>query len=485
MRDLEIKGTGNSRYIKSSVPASTTFDEFLTMLRAGNLPIDLMGLNTAGIITQSPSAYNKANVLPEDVCELMSLDATTSEPDDAFRYLALMQASVYGKIVITVTSNGLPLSGVTFTLGSNTLTTDANGKASVILPPGGYTANFTSTLDLTFSPSSFAVTSTKGKINYYTVQATEVSNNQKTFTSSQTFRFSERVKSFDVFCVGGGGSGGAATMIYDLNSRGAVAATGGASGFTKTLLNQTYTSGKSITVTIGAGGAAVTASNTVSTSIGSGSISGGQSVKDTDGKDGGATSVSYNGSIICTANGGHGGTAYSSTLNTQFGMFWGSAGGNGSAGAGGDAEGSSGNWSQYVWIKSTCGRNGTVQPTYTNVDGELKTATDLSQGYTNKAFEESLGEAYGIPGQSCAASRNNGSFTGYSSGTSTDAELSVYTNGTLSVSAQASNGSGYGDGGGAAGALSRTNSTSNRTYNISSKSGSGKSGCVIIRWRYS
>lgn len=83
MRDLEIKGTGNSRYIKSSVPASTTFDEFLTMLRAGNLPIDLMGLNTAGIITQSPSAYNKANVLPDDVCSLLGLDSS-AEPKDAF-----------------------------------------------------------------------------------------------------------------------------------------------------------------------------------------------------------------------------------------------------------------------------------------------------------------------------------------------------------------------------------------------------------------
>ena len=84
MQDLEIKGTGNSRYIKSSVPATTTWDDFLTMLRAGNLPIDLMGLNTSGIITQSPSAYNKANVLPDDVCQELSIDPDTSEPKDAF-----------------------------------------------------------------------------------------------------------------------------------------------------------------------------------------------------------------------------------------------------------------------------------------------------------------------------------------------------------------------------------------------------------------
>lgn len=101
MRDLEIKGTGNSRYIKSSIPANTTFDEFLTMLRAGNLPIDLMGLNTAGIITQSPSAYSKANVLPDTVCSTLGLNSTTAEPKDAFDALhdqtvdALAEAKEY------------------------------------------------------------------------------------------------------------------------------------------------------------------------------------------------------------------------------------------------------------------------------------------------------------------------------------------------------------------------------------------------------
>lgn len=84
MQDLEIKGTGNSRFIKSSVPANTTWEQFLTMLRAGNLPIDLLGLNTAGIITPNPSAYSKANVLPDDVCEELGLDTTTAEPKDAF-----------------------------------------------------------------------------------------------------------------------------------------------------------------------------------------------------------------------------------------------------------------------------------------------------------------------------------------------------------------------------------------------------------------
>lgn len=92
MQDLEIKGTGNSRFIKSSVPANTTWEQFLTMLRAGNLPIDLLGLNTAGIITPNPSAYSKANVLPDDVCEELGLDTTTAEPKDAFGVVANVNA---------------------------------------------------------------------------------------------------------------------------------------------------------------------------------------------------------------------------------------------------------------------------------------------------------------------------------------------------------------------------------------------------------
>lgn len=84
MQDLEIKGTGNSRFLKSSVPATTTWEDFLTMLRAGNLPIDLTGLNSAGIITQNPSAYNKANVLPDDVCDALAVDRENGEVKDAF-----------------------------------------------------------------------------------------------------------------------------------------------------------------------------------------------------------------------------------------------------------------------------------------------------------------------------------------------------------------------------------------------------------------
>lgn len=83
MKDMVTNGTGNSRYLKSSVPAGTTWEQVLTMLRSGTFPVDFNGLNASGIAQQG-SAYSKANVLPDDVCEVLGIDTETAEPKDAF-----------------------------------------------------------------------------------------------------------------------------------------------------------------------------------------------------------------------------------------------------------------------------------------------------------------------------------------------------------------------------------------------------------------
>lgn len=83
MKDMVTNGTGNSRYLKTSLASGTTWESALAMLREGTFPIDLNGLNNGGI-TQLGSAYSKANVLPDDVCALLGLNSTTAEPKDAF-----------------------------------------------------------------------------------------------------------------------------------------------------------------------------------------------------------------------------------------------------------------------------------------------------------------------------------------------------------------------------------------------------------------
>lgn len=61
MKDFIPKGTGNSRWMKSSIPTGTTWEEALAMLRAGTFPFDLNGINSAGV-AQMGMAMNTANL---------------------------------------------------------------------------------------------------------------------------------------------------------------------------------------------------------------------------------------------------------------------------------------------------------------------------------------------------------------------------------------------------------------------------------------
>lgn len=82
MKDMVPKGTGNSRFLRSSIAADITHEELVALLRSGKFPVDFAGLNSAGIQVQG-SAYNKGNVLPDSVCSALGI-VTTSEPKDAF-----------------------------------------------------------------------------------------------------------------------------------------------------------------------------------------------------------------------------------------------------------------------------------------------------------------------------------------------------------------------------------------------------------------
>lgn len=67
MQDGIIKGTGNSRYLKSVADFLSRYPKYEDMvaaLVAGTLPIDLNGINTAGW-SQQATALNKANLLSD------------------------------------------------------------------------------------------------------------------------------------------------------------------------------------------------------------------------------------------------------------------------------------------------------------------------------------------------------------------------------------------------------------------------------------
>lgn len=85
MIDSVLKGTGNSRFLKSAVPAGTSWADALAMLQAGTFPIDFNGINTEGF-QQVGTPLNKANLLKNATAAQIGLPPSTT-PDGMFQAL--------------------------------------------------------------------------------------------------------------------------------------------------------------------------------------------------------------------------------------------------------------------------------------------------------------------------------------------------------------------------------------------------------------
>lgn len=96
MQDGIIKGTGNSRYLKSISNFLTqypTYQDFVAALVAGTLPIDLNGINETGW-DQLGTALNKANLLSDETCAALGLP-NTAVPDDALKTIKNIEFGSY------------------------------------------------------------------------------------------------------------------------------------------------------------------------------------------------------------------------------------------------------------------------------------------------------------------------------------------------------------------------------------------------------
>lgn len=85
MIDSVLKGTGNSRFLKSAVPAGTSWADALAMLQAGTFPIDFNGINTEGF-QQVGTPLNKENLLKDATAAQIGLPPSTT-PDGMFQAL--------------------------------------------------------------------------------------------------------------------------------------------------------------------------------------------------------------------------------------------------------------------------------------------------------------------------------------------------------------------------------------------------------------
>lgn len=107
MIDQIIKGTGDSRFLRSSIPANITFAEFVALLRSGELPVDFAGYNSEGIDTVGTD-LNSDNLLSDTVATELGL-TNTATPNDAFQTLNSkansIQNSLGGYVPTTRTIN--------------------------------------------------------------------------------------------------------------------------------------------------------------------------------------------------------------------------------------------------------------------------------------------------------------------------------------------------------------------------------------------
>lgn len=116
MKNTTIKGTGNSRWLKTSLPAGTTWEQVLTLLRSGQFPVDITGLNTEGV-QAAGTALDKETLLRDAICDRLGLDKEGTVPSDVFELLIGLAG-----VVLTITFEAA-FEGKTFTVTDSTGTT--------------------------------------------------------------------------------------------------------------------------------------------------------------------------------------------------------------------------------------------------------------------------------------------------------------------------------------------------------------------------
>ena len=135
MENLVPLGTGNSRLMKSNIPASTTLAQLIQMLNNGTFPYDIGPLNPAGI-SQQGTPLNKATLFSDQT--MAKYPSGIEDPNDAFEKLA--NATLYQAYKQSITDiNGntlLTLPATQIYTGSYTGTgvEGQSNPTSIVLP---------------------------------------------------------------------------------------------------------------------------------------------------------------------------------------------------------------------------------------------------------------------------------------------------------------------------------------------------------------
>lgn len=177
MIDSVLKGTGNSRFLKSAVPAGTSWADALAMLQAGTFPIDFNGINTEGF-QQVGTPLNKANLLKDATAAQIGLPPSTT-PDGMFQALGNTgELHVWRKTVVTGTAKVELEPAVSgYIVSNNGSNYNQTVKYSSTIDEKGNLSGTITTLTVAYNTSNSDLFVLKGK--YFEAGTTEISSNLK------------------------------------------------------------------------------------------------------------------------------------------------------------------------------------------------------------------------------------------------------------------------------------------------------------------
>ena len=311
MDDGIIKGTGNSRFLKSAISDDLTFEQFKSMLRAGTLPVDLFGINPSGWDVIG-TALSKANLLTDETAEMFGLTGNDRTVESAF----FSTATIFG--------NGEPTPSVFARIGQKYFDSQHDGWWGCV----GYDDD--GTVWKKIAPTNTDLFGTRGP---YIISSTMTFN-----AATIGLMVGDRL---NVICIGGGAGGGGGGGSDEGGSGddgqpGGTSGGYGSGGSGGAGYNRGYDYGGSG----GGGGSGYAAANTITLQSltvpvtigarGSGGR-GGSGYRGSNGTNGGATSF---GTYLSAAGGSYG--HYGEPGSSEYSGGAGGAGGNsGSAGTNG------------------------------------------------------------------------------------------------------------------------------------------------------
>ena len=394
---------------------------------------------------------NKSTLLSDAACDLLEIPQT-STVNEAFLKLAL-GVGKYGYTVHFQWPDGSPMvgyrvNGMTAIDGS-ALTTDDTGTVFGVSENTSVGVSVsTSFQDL--NTASKTIRST-GILTEDTVKITSKSSFTLTANSSQSYQFSQWAPLVDICAVGGGGSGGSASGFYSSNDISVGAASGGAGGEVNILENYNP-AGKTLTVSIGAGGEGVKHNGIDSPA---------------KGNSGGTTTVKSGTATVLSASGGNGGKAASESAGGVItARASGASGGSGSGGCCAVVSYSSSYWASGA---GASGSNGE--------DGEAGIAED-DEGWTHSSASGGKGQGTttAFNGTTYSAAGGGAAYAFRSRGNEHESETAAGGSGAGAGHAGANGGNATQKGAGGGGSVSIPSNSG-----TSGTSGAGADGRVIIK----